>query len=99
MSKTYELVKFKTGLDWESYFNFEDPDELFYRDANLQALYQRSIMKDKLKLRQICKTRNPVLNMDARNFDLEKVIEMKNDLFEFTDLSKSSSWKSIQFIT
>lgn len=32
-----------------------------------------------------------------REFDLEKVIEMKNDLFEFKDLSKSSNWKSIQF--
>lgn len=28
---------------------------------------------------------------NIREFDLEKVIEMKNDLFEFSDLSKSSN--------
>ncbi len=36
-------------------------------------------MKDRLKLREICKSRNPVLNMDARNFDLEKKIKDKDD--------------------
>jgi len=41
-----------------------------------------------------------VITVDnIRKFDLEKVIEMKNELFEFTDLSKSSNWKNIQFIT
>jgi hypothetical protein len=75
----YQIIKFKSGLDWEAYFNFEDADELFYRDANLQGLYQKSVMKDRLKLREMCKNRNPLVNTDARNFDLEKKIEERGN--------------------
>jgi len=74
----YQMIKYKTGLDWNVYLSFEDPDEILYRSNNLQALYQRSIMFDKFKLRKICKDRKPTLNLEARNFDLEKTIEDKN---------------------
>lgn len=74
----YQMIKYKSGLDWNVYLSFEDPDEILYRSNNLQALYQRSVMFDKFKLRKICKDRKPTLNLEARNFDLEKKIDDKN---------------------
>jgi hypothetical protein len=75
----YQMIKYKTGLDWNVYLSFEDPDEILYRSNNLQALYQRSVMFDKFKLRKLCKDRKPTLNLEARNFDLEKTIEDKTE--------------------
>jgi hypothetical protein len=74
---TYDVIKHKTGLDWGAYFNFEDPDEELYRTNNLSALKQRAIMKDRLKLRKICQNRNPLINSEARNFELEKKLKEK----------------------
>jgi hypothetical protein len=75
----YQMIKYKTGLDWAIYLSLEDPEELLYRSNNLQALYQRSVMFDKFKLRKLCKDRKPTLNLEARNFDLEKTIEDKSE--------------------
>jgi hypothetical protein len=77
----YQMIKYKTGGDWDSYFNFEDLDEHLYRTNNLQALYQRSVLKNKQKLKKICKERNSVsvTNTDARNFDLERSLIEKNN--------------------
>jgi hypothetical protein len=75
----YQMIKHKTGLDWSVYLSFEDPDEILYRSNNLQALYQRSVMFDKFKLRKLCKDRKPSLNLEARNFDLERTIEDKTE--------------------
>ena len=72
-----EMIKMKTGLDWVTYFSFEDPDEILYRSNNLQAIYQRSVMLDRFKLRKLCQDRKPTMNLDARNFDLERVIDEK----------------------
>jgi hypothetical protein len=73
-----QMIKYKTGLDWTVYLSFEDPDEILYRSNNLQALHQRSVMFDKFKLRKLCKDRKPTMNLEARNFDLEKAIETKS---------------------
>lgn len=81
-----KLSMFKTGLDWETYLSFEDPDEILYRSNNLQAIQQRSIMVNRLKLRQLCKSRNPMMNLEARNFNLEKAIKTKENRVE--DLRK-----------
>jgi hypothetical protein len=81
-SRTYndqEMIKFKTGLDWITYLSFEDPDEILYRSNNLQAIYQKSIMNDKYKLRNLCHTRKPTMNLEARNFDLETKIQQKDN--------------------
>jgi hypothetical protein len=75
----YQMIKYKTGLDWSVYLSLEDPDEILYRSNNLQALYQRSIMFDKFKLRKLCKDRKPTMNLEARNFELEKTIDNKNE--------------------
>jgi hypothetical protein len=72
-----KLSMFKTGLDWETYLSFEDPDEILYRSNNLQAIQQRSIMMNRLKLRELCKSRNPLMNLEARNFNLERAIQTK----------------------
>jgi hypothetical protein len=72
-----EMIKFKTGLDWTVYLSFEDPDEVLYRTNNLNAIYQRSVMLDKFKLRQLCNERKPSMNLDARNFDLERIMDQK----------------------
>jgi hypothetical protein len=74
-----EMLKFKTGLDWTVYLSFEDPDEVLYRTNNLNAIYQRSVMLDKFKLRKLCQERKPSMNLDARNFDLERVINQKEN--------------------
>ena len=65
-----EMIKFKTGLDWMTYLSFEDPDEILYRSNNLQAIYQKSIMNDKYRLRNLCHNRKPTINLEIRNFDL-----------------------------
>ena len=83
---TYDLIKHKTGLDWSAYFNFEDPDEVYYRTNNVNALKQRAIMKDRLKLRKICQNRNPLINTEARNFELEQ--KMKEREMKITTLTK-----------
>jgi hypothetical protein len=75
----YQMIKYKTGFDWDAYFNFEDLDEHLYRTNNLQALYQRSVLKNKQKLKKICKEKNPIVNTDARNFDLERSLIEKNN--------------------
>jgi hypothetical protein len=78
MYTNYQMIKYKTGFDWEVFLNFEDLDEYLYRTNNLQAIYQRSIMNDKIKLKKICKDRAPVTNTEARNFDLERAITEKD---------------------
>jgi len=72
-----QLVLHKSGLDWETYLSFEDPDEVLYRSNNLQAIQQRSIMMNRLKLRKLCKNRNPTMNVEARNFKLERTMKSK----------------------
>jgi hypothetical protein len=72
-----EAIKFKTGVDWISYLSFEDPDEVLYRSNNLQAIYQRSIMTDRLRLRKLCKDRKPTNNLEVRNFEFERTVQEK----------------------
>ena len=80
----YQTIKQKTGFDWEAYFNFEDYDEHLYRTNNLQALYQKSVLQNKQKLRKICKDKNSISvgNTDARNFELEREMTKKNSKIE-----------------
>ncbi len=73
-----DVIKFKTGLDWKVYLSFEDPDEAIYRNNNLHVLKQRSIIKDKIKLKKLCKNRNPIMNLEYKDFDLELVLK-END--------------------
>jgi hypothetical protein len=70
-----QMIKYKSGIDWDTYLSFEDPDEAIYRNNNLQALKQRSVINDKYKLRKLCKSRNPIMNVEARNFDLETSVK------------------------
>jgi hypothetical protein len=79
MYNPLELVKFKTGLDWVAYLSFQDPDEILYRSNNLQAIYQRSVISERLRLRNLCKNRNPTSNLEARNFDFERIAKEKED--------------------
>jgi len=79
MYNDQEMIKFKTGLDWTTYLSFEDPDEILYRSNNLQAIYQKSIMFDKYRLRNLCHTRKPTMNLEARNFDLEMKMKQKGE--------------------
>jgi cupin superfamily acireductone dioxygenase involved in methionine salvage len=72
-----DLLKFKTGLDWTTYLSIEDPDEVLYRTNNLQAINQRNVMKDKLRLRNLCNSRNPNINLETRNFELENEIKKR----------------------
>lgn len=81
-----QMIKYKTGLDWDTFLSFEDPDEGIYRNNNLQALKQRSIMNDKSKLRKLCKSRNPIMNLESRNFDLETVVKQNEK--KITTLNK-----------
>jgi hypothetical protein len=83
---TYDVIKYKTGFDWSAYFNFEDPDEVYYRTNNVNALKQRAIMKDRLKLRKICQNRNPLKQAEARNFELEN--KMKDRETKIMTLTK-----------
>lgn len=76
---TYEIIKYKTGFDWQTFFSFEDADEHMYRENNLQAIYQRQLLEDKSKLKQICKERKPATNTEMRNYDLEKEIVAKDE--------------------
>ncbi len=88
MYNDYELYKFKTGLNIDAYLSFLDADEVLYRSNNLQALYQRSLMEDKYRLRKLCKNRSP--SGEARNFELEEKIKDKNNLI--TSLNKELEW-------
>ena len=88
MYNEYELYKFKTGLDINTYLSFLDADETLYRTNNLQALYQRSLMEDKYRLRKLCKNRSP--NGEARNFDLEEKLIEKNNLIN--SLNNELEW-------
>ncbi len=76
---TYDIIKYKTGFDWQKFFSFEDADEHMYRTHNLQAIYQRQLLEDKAKLKQICKERKPATNTEMRNYDLEKEIVTKDE--------------------
>jgi len=81
-----ELIKFKTGIEWVSYLSFEDPDEILYRSNNLQAIYQRSVITDKLRLRSLCKNRKPSNNLEARNFEFERITKDREQrVNELTD--------------
>lgn len=84
----YELFKFKTGLNIDAYLSFLDADETLYRSNNLQALYQRSLMEDKYRLRKLCKNRSP--SGEARNFELEEKIKDKNNLI--SSLNSELEW-------
>ena len=77
-----QLQMYKSGLDWETYLSFEDPDEILYRSNNLQAIKQRSIMMNRLRLRKLCKSRNPTMNIEARNFGLERTLKKKENRVE-----------------
>ena len=86
MYSDIELIKFKTGIDWVSYLSFEDPDEILYRSNNLQAIYQRSVMTDRMRLRNLCKNRKTKNNLEARNFEFERVTkEREQRVSELTD--------------
>lgn len=76
---TYDIIKYKTGFDWQRFFSFEDADEHIYRENNLQAIYQRQLLEDKAKLKRICKERKPATNTEMRNYDLEKEIVTKDE--------------------
>ncbi len=76
---TYDIMKYKTGFDWQQFFSFEDADEHIYREHNLQAIYQKQLLEDKAKLKKICKDRKPATNTEMRNYDLEKEISVKDE--------------------
>jgi hypothetical protein len=76
---TYDIMKYKTGFDWQLFFSFEDADEHIYRQNNLQAIYQRQLLEDKAKLKKICRDRKPATNTEMRNYDLEKEIATKDE--------------------
>lgn len=74
-----EKIKFSTGLDWNVYLSFADQEEDIYRNNNLQAIHQRNILMNKMKLRKLCSSRNPIAKLEVKNFELEDQIKEKNN--------------------
>jgi len=81
----YNIIHHKSGFDIQTYNSYIDLEEEMYRNENLEAIHQRNMLENRMKLQKLCKKKNPEKNLTARNFEFENQLnEQKNKIDELS---------------